>query len=72
MVIQVSGWYCPLTYLEVWLRQMHEPSQGYSGSFIINYVEKLVYIELSGRIILTATILLVLMSVWIYLYRPEE
>ncbi len=72
VIIQVFGWYCPLTYLEVWLKQVHDPSQGYSGSFIINYVQKLVYIELSGKISLTATAFIVLMSAWIYLYRPEK
>ena len=72
IIIQIFGWYCPLTHLEVWLRQKHDLSNSYSGSFIINYVEKLVYIELSGRIILTATIFLVLMSALIYLYKHEK
>lgn len=72
VIIQVFGWYCPLTYLEVWLRQMYSPSEGYTGSFIINYIQKLVYIELSGKIIFTATIFIVLMSAWIYLYRPKN
>jgi hypothetical protein len=70
--IQVFGWYCPLTYLEVWLRNMQDPSKSYSGSFIINYVEKLVYIQLSGKIILTATIFIALMSAWIYLHKPKK
>ncbi len=72
LLIQVFGWYCPLTYLEVWLRERHNPSETYRGSFIINYVQKLVYIELSGKIILIATIFLVLISVWIYLHIPRE
>jgi len=72
VVIQIFGWYCPLTYLEVWLREMHDPARSYRGSFIINYVEKLVYIQLPGKIILIATIFLVIMSAWIYLYKSKK
>ena len=38
LLIQVFGWYCPLTYLEAWLRRMHDSSRSYTGSFIIHYV----------------------------------
>ncbi|MCK5286582.1 MAG: DUF2784 domain-containing protein [Thermodesulfovibrionia bacterium] len=72
VIIQIFGWYCPLTYIEVWLRKMHQPSQGYEGSFIINYVEKIVYLEFSGKIILIATIFLVLISTLIYLHNPKK
>lgn len=72
LLIQMFGWYCPLTYLEVWLRERHDPSASYRGSFIINYVQKLVYIELSGKIIFIATVFLVLMSAGIYLYKPKR
>ncbi len=71
VVLQILGWYCPLTYLEVWLRQMHNPLGGYSGSYIINYVQKLIYVELSAGMILISTILLVLMSAWLYLHKPK-
>jgi len=59
-IIQIFGWYCPLTYLEVWLRHMHDSSGGYTGSFIIHYVEKFVYPDIAPEAILTMTILLVL------------
>ena len=70
IIIQIFGWYCPLTYLEVWLRRTYDPLHGYAGSFIINYVQKLVYIELPGNTILLATIFLVLGSAFIYMYPP--
>lgn len=69
--IQIMGWYCPLTYLEVWLRSLHDPSTTYPGSFIIHYVEKLVYLELSPLIIFTLTVLLSGLNLWIYL-KPAE
>jgi len=72
LTIQIVGWYCPLTHLEIWLREKHMPSQTYGGSFIIHYVEKLVYINLSSEIILIATILLILATAWIYLHRRKN
>jgi len=72
LVIQVFGWYCPFTHLEIWLRRMHDPSQSYSGSFIIHYVEKIVYINLSPKIIIVLTIILAVVSLWIYSPRHKK
>lgn len=66
LIIQIFGWYCPLTYIEVWLRKKHNPALSYSGSFIIYYVEKIVYIELSRWIIFILTAILVLISLYFY------
>lgn len=68
-LIQIFGWYCPLTHLEVWLRSKHEPSMGYRGSFIIHYVEKIVYIELQSWIIFLMT--LIIAGVSFLLYRSK-
>ncbi|MBI5099565.1 MAG: DUF2784 domain-containing protein [Nitrospirae bacterium] len=72
LVIQFFGWYCPFTHLEIWLRRMHDPSQSYSGSFIIHYVEKIVYINLSPKIIIVLTIILAVISLWIYSPRHKK
>jgi hypothetical protein len=68
-VSQVFGWYCPLTHLEVWLRAKHDPSLAYAGSFIIHYVEGLIYIENSAWLIFSLTLLLIGFNVWFYLRR---
>lgn len=68
-VIQVFDWYCPLTHLEVWLRSRHNPALTYTGSFIIYYVEKMVYIELSRYLVLIFTILLCGFNAWFYLRK---
>ncbi len=69
LIIQTFDWYCPLTYLEVWLRAKHSPDLTYAGSFIINYVERIVYIEISHSIILIVTLLLVALNLWIYIRK---
>lgn len=70
--IQIINWYCPLTYLEVWLRNMHDPSLSYSGSFIIHYVEQVVYVNLPSKIILVMTVGVSLISAYLYLHKTEE
>ncbi len=72
LVIQILGWYCPLTHLEAWLRRMHNPALSYSGSFIIHYVEKIIYINLSTRTILIMTMVLAVLSVWVYLHKSKS
>lgn len=72
VIMQIFGWYCPLTYLEIWLRQKHDPMLSYHGSFIIHYLEKIVYIELSPVIIFVLTILLIGVTIYIYSMRRER
>jgi hypothetical protein len=70
--IQVFDWYCPLTHLEVWLRSKHDFALTYAGSFIIHYVERIVYIELSRTLILFFTLLLCGFNAWFYLRRRKR
>ena len=71
-IIQVLGWYCPLTYLEVWLRSRHDSSLTYTGSFIIHYVERIVYIELSRYLIFVLTLVLCGLNLWLYLKKTKS
>jgi hypothetical protein len=72
LIIQVFDWYCPLTHLEVWLRSKHSPTLSYTGSFIIHYVERIVYIELARYLILILTIFLCGFNAWFYLKRKHS
>jgi Protein of Unknown function (DUF2784) len=71
VLLQIFGWYCPLTYLEIWLREKHDPSITYKGSFIIHYVEKLVYINLTREMVFVLTLILVSTSAYLYLKRRK-
>ena len=71
-VIQIFDWYCPLTHLEVWLRSRHNSALSYTGSFIIHYVEKIVYIELSRNLIIVLTLVLCGLNVWLYLKKKQS
>jgi hypothetical protein len=66
IVMQVFGWYCPLTHLEFWLRERHDPTIVYPGSFITYYAERLIYINIPPWLIFAVTMLLVLVNGLIY------
>ncbi len=72
IVMQVFGWYCPLTHLEIWLRSQHNPGLNYSGSFIIHYLERIVYWEISQTAIFFFTILFSVFNSWFYFKKRER
>jgi uncharacterized membrane protein len=72
VIMQIFGWYCPLTYIEIWLRQRHAPLLSYSGSFIVYYMEKLIYIELTPWIIFVLTLILISITAYIYYGKRNE
>lgn len=66
LFIQIANWYCPLTHLEIWLRSKHSPNLVYAGSFLVHYVEEVVYMQLSQSLILIITISLFVLNLWFY------
>ena len=72
LIIQIFDWYCPLTHLEVWLRSKHDSGLIYTGSFIIHYVESMVYIDLSRGSILGFTFFLIGFNILFYLRRKKS
>jgi hypothetical protein len=48
------------------LRSRHDSSLTYTGSFIIHYIERIVYIELSRYLIFVLTLVLCGLNLWFY------
>ena len=46
LVLNLGGWYCPLTYLENYLHGLYDPQLPYAGSFITKNLQKLIYLDL--------------------------
>lgn len=65
--IQVFDQYCPLTHLEFYFRSRQNPITNYSGSFIIYYMEKIVYLQIPQFLILIATVFLCVFNPLLYL-----
>ena len=70
--IELFDWYCPLTHLEVWLRGRHDPALSYAGSFIVHYLERLVYLDADRRVIVLLTLLLCGANGWLYFRRRRN
>jgi hypothetical protein len=66
VVIQVMGWYCPLTDLEFWLRTKYAYGTAWPGSFIAHYAGKLVYLEIPVWLIFVLTLVLCGFNAWVY------
>jgi hypothetical protein len=66
ILLQTFNWYCPLTYLETWLKAQYDPSLSYEGSFIVFYLNKLIYLDLPSWIIFILTVLLTVINLLFY------
>ena len=62
--------YCPLTILENTVRAKYNPDLTYPGSFIVHYIEKLVYPDVNPSIILVPTIFIAVFSVVVFIIKP--
>ena len=75
ILISFFGWICPLTYLEVWLRQA-AGEQGYQTGFIAHYLSPIVFPEGFSReqaIINGAIVLLLNLAIYgVILFRRRN
>jgi hypothetical protein len=70
IALQLFGWICPLTHLEIWLRRVGG-AKAYEGTFIRHYLESLVYAAIPPGLLFTGTLIVVAVSLWIY-FRPRS
>lgn len=64
--------YCPLTIAENLLLRRYNPSLTYPGSFIIHYVEKIVYPDVDPSILYTATLIVALFTLIMFILKPPK
>lgn len=71
VLMQITRSICPLTYLEAWLKSEGQGAQVYSGKFIIETIERLIYVDtVTLEKIMWATaayLALIVLSFW---FRP--
>lgn len=68
--LEIMGKPCPLTVWENALRQMANPDGEYPGSFIFQYIFRLVYPDVSLLWITIPTVTLALVSLALFILRP--
>ncbi|MCU0578768.1 MAG: DUF2784 domain-containing protein [Desulfobacterota bacterium] len=66
VLMQVFDWYCPLTHLETYWRSRRDQATSYSGDFIIQYLEKAVYLQIPRYAVVIGTLLLIGVNLFIY------
>ena len=64
--------HCPLTIWEYNLRLQYDPDMIYPGSFIVNWVERLVYPSVPPLVITIGTIFIGLFTIAAYLLCPPK
>ncbi len=71
ILMQITHSICPLTYLEAWLKSEGREAEVYSGKFIIETIERLIYVDTVTLEKITwatgAYLVLILLSFW---FRP--
>jgi len=60
---------CPLTSLELWLREQTPEGTTYSGSFIAHYVHDVIHVQLQPQMLAGPTALLLLLVAALYFWR---
>lgn len=65
ILTELLPWPCPLTLLETWLEQKAgvEP---YQGGFLLHYLDKLVYPDVSGSILTVAGVVICVFNLVLY------
>jgi hypothetical protein len=48
LILNIGGWYCPLTHLEIHLQRQSSPDSLYIGSFITHYLERIIYLRVDA------------------------
>ncbi len=69
-LLAIMGKYCPLTIWENSLRAKYDPTLTYSGSCIVHYLEKLIYLDVDPLAILIPTISIALFTIVAFIIRP--
>jgi len=72
LVLNLGGWYCPLTYLESYLRYLHDTQSTYSGPFILHYMERIIYPDIPALYIRVGEIIFVIFYLVFYTYMAKK
>ncbi|MBN1695266.1 DUF2784 family protein [candidate division WOR-3 bacterium] len=64
--------FCPLTILENLSRAKYSPDSTYPGSFIVHYIENLVYPDVNQTLLRLGTVLIAIFILVVYIIRPPK
>jgi hypothetical protein len=62
LVLNIGGWFCPLTDLENYLYGLYDPRLSYAGSFIGRHLRQLIYLDVDEAYLRTGAVLWVALN----------
>jgi hypothetical protein len=68
VVIEIFGFWCPLTALEEWLDVRGDVSV-YRGPFLLHYLDAVVYPDISPNLLIAGAVAVCILNLWIYAQR---
>ncbi|MEX2300217.1 MAG: DUF2784 domain-containing protein [Bryobacterales bacterium] len=71
LLIEIFNWYCPLTLLEQRLR-LAAGAGAYERSFLVHYLERLIYWDVPQWVLIAAAVSLVLANLAFYGWRGRR
>jgi Protein of Unknown function (DUF2784) len=68
VIIEIFGFWCPLTALENWL-EVRGGISTYRGPFLLHYLDALVYPNLPPKLLVAGAVAVCTLNLWIYVRR---
>lgn len=68
MIIEIFGFWCPLTALETWL-EVHGNVPAYRGPFLLQYLDAVVYPDIPPNLRIAGALAVCIMNLSIYVRR---
>ena len=74
LILNIGGWYCPLTYLENHLYSLYNPQLAYAGSFVGRYLQKVIYLDVDEAYVRIGAIIWVAINLggYVLLFRKRR
>ena len=69
-ILTVLQRFCPLTILENLSRARYSPESTYPGSFIVHYIENLVYPDINQTLLRLGTVFAAIFILVVYIIKP--
>ena len=74
LILNIGGWFCPLTHLENHLYNLYNPQLAYAGSFIGQNLQKLIYLDLDEAYLRIAAVIWVAINLggYVLLFKKRK
>jgi hypothetical protein len=68
VIIEIFGFWCPLTAFETWL-EVRGGVSAYRGPFLLHYLDAVVYPNIPPNLLIAGAVAVCLLNLWIYARR---